>query len=101
MDAPLRALLGPRRRDILELIRFAELSSGEIASHFDISHPAVSQHLGVLRDAGLVEERRDGNRRLYRARPEGLAPLRTFIEGFWTDHLGRLKQAVERDKEQP
>ncbi len=101
MDAALHALMGPRRREILELIRFRELSSGEIAAHFNISHPAVSQHLGVLREAGLVRQRRDGNRRLYRARAEGMAPLRAFIEGFWIEHLSRLKEAVERDKEQP
>jgi len=101
MEASLRALMGRRRRQILELVRFRELSSGEIAAHFEISHPAVSQHLAVLREAGLVQERRDGTRRLYRARAEGMAPLRTFVEGFWTDHLARLKEAVEQDKEQP
>ena len=76
IDAALRAIAEPRRREILALVRDAERSSGEIAAHFDVTGPAVSQHLAVLLDAGLVAVRRRGTRRLYRARPEGLAELR-------------------------
>ena len=93
----LRALADPRRREIIHLVRFNERSAGEIASHFDVSRPAISQHLTVLRQAGLVTERRSGNHRLYRARPEALTELRAYIEQFWTDHLDRLKTAAEAE----
>lgn len=95
MEAALRAIAEPRRRRILALVRDVELSAGEIAGHFDVSWPAVSQHLAVLKDAGLVSERRSGTRRLYRARPEGLAPLRSFLEAFWDERLGELKREAE------
>ena len=72
-----------------------ELSAGRIASHFEVTRPAISQHLRVLKEAGLLTERRLGTRRLYRARPEGLTELRAFLEGFWEDHLERLKLAAE------
>ena len=97
MEAVLRAIAAPTRREIIRLVRTRELSAGQIASHFDVSRPAVSQHLAVLREAGLVSERRDGNRRLYRTRPEALADAREFIEEFWTDHLARLKTAAEEE----
>ena len=87
VDDVTRAIAEPRRREILALVRDRELSAGEIASRFEITRPAVSQHLGVLRDAGLLHERRDGTRRLYRARPEGLVGLRDFINQFWTERL--------------
>lgn len=96
MDLALKALVEPRRRAILRLVRDAELSSGEIASQFDVTGPAISQHLGVLKDAGLVAERRVGTRRLYSARPEGLADLRRFVEDFWDDGLDRLRDVAER-----
>ena len=80
------------------LVRDGELSAGEIASHFEISRPAVSQHLTVLREAGLVDERRNGTRRLYRARPEGLAELKAFLEGFWDERLEMLKRDAEREE---
>jgi DNA-binding transcriptional ArsR family regulator len=80
---------------IMELVRFDEHSAGEIAAHFDVSRPAISQHLAVLRDASIVIERRQGNRRLYRARPEALAETRAYIEEFWQDHLASLKVAAE------
>ena len=80
------------------LVRDGELSAGEIASHFEISRPAVSQHLTVLREAGLVDERRNGTRRLYRVRPEGLAELRRFLEGFWDERLEMLKRDAEREE---
>ena len=96
MEAALRALAAPRRRRILTLVRSGELSAGEIAAHFDVTRPAVSQHLNVLKEAGLVSERRNGTRRLYRARPEGLADLKTFLEGFWDERLEALKREAER-----
>jgi DNA-binding transcriptional ArsR family regulator len=98
VDLALKAIAEPRRRAILRLVRDDELASGEIARHFDVTGPAISQHLGVLREAGLVTERRDGTRRLYRARPAGLDDLRTFLEDFWDDRLDRLRDAAERDQ---
>ncbi|HEY4397122.1 MAG TPA: metalloregulator ArsR/SmtB family transcription factor [Acidimicrobiia bacterium] len=97
MDAAVRALAEPRRRDILHLVRDDELSAGAIASHFDVSRPAISQHLRVLKDAGLLGERRDGTRRMYRVRPEGFAELREFLDDFWGEGLARLKSAAEAD----
>src|ERR687894_1834175 len=91
MEAALKAIAAPRRREILSLVRGGELSAGEIASHFDVTRPAVSQHLNVLKEAGLLSERRNGTRRLYRARPQGLAELRTFLEEFWDERLEALK----------
>jgi len=98
VEAAIRALAEPRRRRILELVRDEELTAGEIASEFDVTRPAVSQHLAVLRDAGLLQERRLGTRRLYRARREGLEDVREFIEGFWDDGLERLKLAAELEE---
>jgi DNA-binding transcriptional ArsR family regulator len=96
MEAVLRAIAEPRRRQILTLVRDGELSAGEIASHFDVTRPAISQHLTVLKEAGLVNERRNGTRRLYQARPEGLAELRSFLEGFWDERLDALRREAER-----
>lgn len=96
MQGVLQALGEPRRREILRLVRDRELAAGEIAKHFDVTRPAISQHLTVLRSAGLVSERREGARRLYRARPEGLAELRAFLDGFWEERLARLKAEAER-----
>jgi len=97
MEAVLRAIADPRRREIIGLVRFEERSAGDIAAHFDVSRPAISQHLTVLREAGLLVERRDGNRRLYRARPEALSGVRAYIEEFWSDQLTRLKAAAEHE----
>lgn len=99
IDSAARAIAEPRRREILALVRDQELGAGEIASHFDVSRPAVSQHLAVLREAGLLSERREGTWRLYRAKPEGLAGLRDFLNGFWTDRLERLKLAAELEQQ--
>ena len=96
-DAVLRALADPHRREIIRLIRDTELPAGQIAAHFTLTQQAVSQHLAVLKRAGLVEERRDGTRRLYRFQPASLEPVRTMLEEFWPDALERLKRAVERD----
>jgi DNA-binding transcriptional ArsR family regulator len=98
MEAALRAIAGPRRRQILTLVRDAELSAGEIAAQFDVTRPAVSQDLTLLKEAGLVTERRNGTRRLYRVRPEGLAPLRSFLDEFWDDRLEALKRESEREE---
>lgn len=98
MDAALRALADPRRRAILALVHDRELPAGEIAGRFDVTRPAISQHLTVLREAGLVSERRDGTRRLYRARPAGAAELRGWLEEFWDDGLARLQAAAEREE---
>jgi DNA-binding transcriptional ArsR family regulator len=98
MQSTIQALAEPRRRAILELIRERELTAGEIASGFDVTRPAISQHLGVLKEAGLVSERREGTRRFYRARPEGLKELREFLEGFWTFSLQQLKREAEADE---
>ncbi len=99
MDLVARAIAAPRRREILTLVRDGELSAGEIASHFDVSRPAVSQHLAALREAGLLSERREGTRRLYRAQPEALGGLRDFLNEFWTDRLERLKLAAELEQQ--
>lgn len=96
METALKAIAQPHRRQILALVRDRELSAGEIAAHFDVTRPAVSQHLAVLKDAELVSERRDGTRRLYRARPEGLGELRAFLEGFWDERLEALRREAER-----
>jgi DNA-binding transcriptional ArsR family regulator len=98
VDAALRAIAEPRRRDILDLVRSRERAAGDIAAHFDVSRPAISQHLAVLEDAGLVSARLDGNRRLYRARPEGMAELRKYLDGFWTTQLANLKDAAETEQ---
>lgn len=96
-DAVLRALADPNRRAIIRLVRDAELPAGQIAAHFDLTQQAVSQHLTVLRRAGLLDERRDGTRRLYRFRRDSLEPVRELLDEFWPDALGKLKTAVERD----
>ena len=99
IDESLRAVADPTRRAILRLVRDREVPAGEIATHFpSISRPAVSQHLRVLADAGLVAVRPDGNRRLYRWRREGLRDAATFVEEMWADRLARLKQAAEREE---
>ena len=98
LDSALQALADPRRREILALVRDRELPAGEIAARFDVSRPAISQHLAVLRAAGLVSERRDGTRRLYRARPTGAAELRAWLEDFWDDGLARLRRAAEQEE---
>jgi DNA-binding transcriptional ArsR family regulator len=99
MDRVARAIAAPRRREILTLVRDGELSAGEIASRFDVSRPAISQHLSALREAGLLSERREGTRRLYRAQPQALAGLRDFLNEFWTDRLERLKLAAELEQQ--
>src|SRR5260370_24906612 len=100
MEAALRAIAEPRRRQILELVRERELSAGAIASQFDVTRPAISQHLGVLKEAGLVDERRNGTQRLYRARPQGLSELKAVLDGVWDAKLEALQRAAERKEQQ-
>ncbi|GAB3611115.1 hypothetical protein GCM10027414_32410 [Humibacter ginsengiterrae] len=96
----LRAVAEPRRRAILRLVASEELSAGEIARTFDVSRPAVSQHLTVLKDAGLLAERRDGTRRLYRTRAEGLAGLRRFLDELWGAALANAARIAEAEPEE-
>ena len=97
-DETLRALAEPRRRAILRLVARDELSAGEIAATFEVTRTAVSQHLTVLKSAGLLAERRDGTRRLYRARPEGLAGLRQFLDEMWASSLDTARRLVESER---
>jgi DNA-binding transcriptional ArsR family regulator len=95
VEVALKAIAEPRRQEILRLVWSQELPAGEIASHFDVSRPAISKHLRVLTDAGLLEQRRLGTQRLYRARPEPLLEMRRFLESFWDEGLLAIKQAAE------
>ena len=95
LDLVVHALAEPHRREILLLLRGTERSSGDIATHFALTRPAISQHLQVLVAADLVTVRSKGTQRLYRAHPEGLRELRSFLDGFWDEHLQRLKQEAE------
>lgn len=98
VEKALQAIAEPRRREILRLVRDRELSVGEIAAQFDITQPAVSQHLRVLREARLVSERREGARRMYTANHESLVELRDYLGWMWDQGLRRLKQVVEKDQ---
>ena len=98
VDHALRALAEPRRRAILKLVAHDELAAGQIAATFDVTRTAVSQHLTVLREAGLLEERRDGTRRLYRARPEGLAGVRELLDDIWASSLDVARRLVEAER---
>ncbi|TML43464.1 MAG: winged helix-turn-helix transcriptional regulator [Actinobacteria bacterium] len=97
VDAAIRAIGEPRRREILRLVWDGERSSGEIASHFDITGPAVSQHLRVLREAGLVNERREGTRHLFSANRLALRELRDQLAWMWDDGLADLKRMAETE----
>lgn len=96
-DAALQAVANSRRRQILRLVWDQELSSGEIAGHFDISWPAVSQNLRVLEDAGLVRCRHRGTTRLYRADRQRTRPLRAILKSMWEADLGRLAELAETE----
>lgn len=93
--AVLRAFSDENRRTMLELVATREMSSGEIAGHFTVTRQAVSQHLRVLKEAGLVEERRAGRKRLYRTRAEGLAILHQYFNDLWSNSLALAKEIAE------
>jgi len=94
----LQALGDPTRRSVLEQLRDGPRAVGEIAAQLPVSRPAVSQHLRVLKEAGLVTERQNGTRRLYRVDPDGLAALREYLEGFWEEALASFKAAAEAEE---
>lgn len=94
-----RALADPTRRAVFERLAEGELSVSDLAAGFPVSQPAISQHLAALREAGLVEERRDGRRAFYRARPDGLAPLVAWVDRyrtFWPERIARLEDVLKR-----
>jgi DNA-binding transcriptional ArsR family regulator len=95
MEEALRAIANPRRRAMLELVWDRERTAGEIAERSGLSAPATSQHLRVLRDAGLVSVRAESNRRLYRAEPARVAEVRAALEDFWGERLARLRDDLE------
>jgi DNA-binding transcriptional ArsR family regulator len=94
----LRALGEPQRIAILRLVQEHELPAGEIAQRFKSTRQAISQHLRVLTSAGLLHERREGTRRLYRVDNQVFGELRAFLDGFWTDRLGAFKRQLEGGK---
>jgi DNA-binding transcriptional ArsR family regulator len=94
----LHALGHPTRRSVLEELRDGPRAVGEIAARLPVSRPAVSQHLRVLKEAGLVTERQNGTRRLYRVDPDGLAEVREYLEGFWEEALANFKAAAEQEE---
>ena len=87
------------RRAIYERLREGPKAVGELASELPVSRPAVSQHLRVLKEAGLVSERKEGTKRIYRLDPSGLAEVRAYFDGFWTQALAAFKEAAEREEE--
>ena len=97
-EQALQALGDPTRRSVLEELRDGPRAVGEIAARLPVSRPAVSQHLRVLKEAGLVTERQNGTRRLYRVNPDGLADVREYLEGFWEEALANFKAAAEQEE---
>jgi DNA-binding transcriptional ArsR family regulator len=95
---PMDALGDRTRRAIFEMLRNGPLAVGEIAGELPVSRPAVSQHLRVLKEAGLVTERRNGTRRIYRVDPDGVATLRTYFDEFWNEALAAFKEAAEDER---
>jgi DNA-binding transcriptional ArsR family regulator len=98
VEATAQAIADPVRRRVLELVRDRELPAGDIAGEFEISRPAISRHLRVLRQAGLVTERRDGRQRLYRADPAPLEELGRWLDGYWSGRLAALKTLAEEER---
>jgi DNA-binding transcriptional ArsR family regulator len=95
----IQAMAEPTRFAILKMVHNSEMSAGEIARQFKgITRPAVSQHLGVLKNAGLISQRREGTRRIYMLRPEGFAKLKALLEDFWDPRLKKLKEAAEKSQ---
>ena len=100
-DLALKALAEPHRRAILQLVADAPRPVGDIASHLDITPQAVSRHLKVLHEAGLVDERREGTRHLFVVNPGGFSAVQDFLAGFWADHLSRLKTTLQDRDDAP
>lgn len=100
-ESILHALSDPTRRHLIDLLRAAPQSVGELTRHVSVSQPAVSQHLRALREAGLVERRANGARRIYRIRHEGFTPLRRYVESFWSDVLSAYGQPTTHQGEEP
>jgi DNA-binding transcriptional ArsR family regulator len=98
IEKVIHAIAEPRRREILNLVRDRELTSSAIASHFEISAPAISQHLKVLEESGVVVVRRAGTKRYYSIRREGFAEIKQYIDRFWDDSLLLLKEAAEAEE---
>jgi DNA-binding transcriptional ArsR family regulator len=96
-QAALQALADPTRREILERLREGPLPVGAVAQGLPVSRPAVSQHLRVLKEAGLVSEQRQGTRRMYGVSPRGLVELRRYLDRFWGDVLQAFKAEAERE----
>jgi DNA-binding transcriptional ArsR family regulator len=94
------ALGDPTRRAVFELLQGGEQSVGELAARLPVSRPAVSQHLRVLKEAELVDERKDGTRRLYRVDPRGVAEVRAYFDQFWNEALAAFKEAAERPEKE-
>ena len=101
MQSVLKALAEPRRVAILTLLQGGEMRACDIAKQFETTRPAISEHLRVLTDAGLLVLRREGTSRIYAVRSEGFAELREFLDRFWDDRLARLKTVVEREARKP
>jgi DNA-binding transcriptional ArsR family regulator len=98
LQATLDAVASPRRRAILRLVWDRELPAGTIAAHFDISWPAISQNLRVLRDAGLLTQRKAGHHRLYQVNRDAVGPLEPLLRAMWAADLDQLRQVVEHDQ---
>ena len=94
------ALSDPTRRAIFERLSQGPMPVGELARDLPVSRPAVSQHLKVLKEAGLVVDRQDGTRRLYQVNPDGVGALRAYLDRFWNQALAAFKTAVERTDEE-
>ncbi|MED4228909.1 metalloregulator ArsR/SmtB family transcription factor [Neobacillus cucumis] len=98
IEKVIHSISEPNRREILYLLRNGELTSSEIAIHFHISAPAISQHLKVLESSGLVVVRKEGTKRFYRIRREGFKELKEYLDSFWDESLMRLKEAAEAEE---
>jgi DNA-binding transcriptional ArsR family regulator len=98
-ESTLIALADPTRRRVLEALRSGPQPVGTLAAGLPVSRPAVSQHLKILGDAGLVSVHREGTRRIYAIRPEGLLPLRHWLEGFWDDVLTAFATEITRTED--
>ncbi|MBM3932703.1 MAG: winged helix-turn-helix transcriptional regulator [SAR202 cluster bacterium] len=99
IELALKAISDPRRMEILRLLRDEEMAAGDISSNFpDVTRPAISQHLQVLAEARLVTVRREGTKRIYRTRPEGMQEIRAYLESYWSDNLQLLKLEAEADE---